>query len=147
MLFGWVLQRGNSDEGCELSSTLCWFDLRKGVLFVLSWARVLRVSRGCVCSGMLMYGRGVPSILLLHLVSMCLETIDVCMWRMFAFMSVVLTVWGSVGQFVVYRALLKIVDLFSLGVVKYVVCFCRECDGCCVFGLNCEAWSCRCSCM
>ena len=24
----------------------------------------------------------------------CLETIDVCIWRMFVFMSVVVTVWG-----------------------------------------------------
>ena len=36
---------------------------------------------------------------------------------------------------------------FSLGVLKYVVCLCRGCDGCCVFCLYCEAWSCRCSCM
>ena len=42
------------------------------------------------------------SILLLPLVARCLETIDVCIWRMFVFMSVVLvvTVW-SVGMFVV----------------------------------------------
>ena len=33
---------------------------------------------------------------------------------------------------------------FSLGVLKYVVCLC---SGCCVFGLYCEAWSCRCTCM
>ena len=32
-------------------------------------------------------------------------------------------------------------------VLKYVVCLCRECDGCCVFCLYCEAWSCMCSCM
>ena len=25
-----------------------------------------------------------------------------CIWRMFAFMSLVVTVWGSVGMFVVY---------------------------------------------
>ena len=31
----------------------------------------------------------------------CLETIDVCIWHMFVFMSVVVTVWGSVGMFVV----------------------------------------------
>ena len=36
-----------------------------------------------------------------------------CIWHMFVFMSVVVTVWGSVGMFVVCRALLKIV--FSLG--------------------------------
>ena len=87
------------------------------------------------------------SILLLPLVSRCLETIDVCIWRMFVFMSVVVTVWGSVGMFVVSRPLLKIVCFFSLGVLKYVVCLCRGCDGCCVFCLYCEAWSCRCSCM
>ena len=41
---------------------------------------------------------------------------------------------GSVGMFVVYRPLLKIV-LFSLGVLKYVVCLCRGCDGCFLFVL------------
>ena len=46
------------------------------------------------CSG------GVRSILLLLLVARCIETIDVCIWRMFVFMSVVVTVWGSVGMFV-----------------------------------------------
>ena len=35
------------------------------------------------------------SILLLPLVARCLETIDVCIWRMF-----VVTAWGSVGMFV-----------------------------------------------
>ena len=48
-----------------------------------------------------MCGRGVRSILLLPLVARCLETIDVCIWRMFVFMSVVETVWESVGMFVV----------------------------------------------
>ena len=33
------------------------------------------------------------------LVARCLETLDVCIWRMFVFMSVVVTVWGSVGMF------------------------------------------------
>ena len=31
----------------------------------------------------------------------CLETIYVCIWLMFVFMSVVVIVWGSVGMFVV----------------------------------------------
>ena len=39
----WVLQRGHSGDGCDLASTLCKYDLRKGDLFVLSWARVRRV--------------------------------------------------------------------------------------------------------
>ena len=46
-------------------------------------------------------GGGVRSILLLSRVARCIETIDVFKWRMFVFMSVVLTVWGSVGMFVV----------------------------------------------
>ena len=67
---------------------MCKYDLRKGDLFVLSWARVL-----------LMCGGRVRSIL--PLVARYLETIDVCIWRMFVFMSVVVIVWGSVGMFVV----------------------------------------------
>ena len=48
-------------------------------------------------------------ILLFSPVARCLGTIDVCIWPMFVFMSVVVIVWGSVGMFVVYRSLLKIV--------------------------------------
>ena len=66
---------------------------------------------------------------------------------MFIFMSVVWTVWGSVGMFVVYRPLLKIVGLLSIGVLKYAVCLCKGCDVCCVFCLYCDVWSCRGSCM
>ena len=40
----WMLQRGHSGDGCVLASTLCKYDLRKGDLFVLSWARVRRGS-------------------------------------------------------------------------------------------------------
>ena len=36
----WVLQRGHSVDGCDLASTLCKYDLRRGDLFVQSWARV-----------------------------------------------------------------------------------------------------------
>ena len=97
----WMLQRGHSGDGCVLPSTLCKYDLRKGDLFVLSWARVRRVRRGSLSSELLVCGGGVRSILLLPLVARCLETIDVCIWRMFVFMSVVVTVWGSVGMFVV----------------------------------------------
>ena len=31
----WMLQRGHSGDGCDLASTLCKYDLRKGDLFVL----------------------------------------------------------------------------------------------------------------
>ena len=67
------------------------YDLRKGDLFVLSWARVRRVRRGSISSELLVCGGGVRSILLLPLVARCLETIDVCIWHMFVFMSVVVT--------------------------------------------------------
>ena len=92
MLCGDVLQREYSGDGCELASTFCKYDLRKGDVFVLCWARVYRVRRGSVSSELLMCGGGVRRILLFPLVARCLETIDVCIWRMFAFLSVVVTV-------------------------------------------------------
>ena len=46
----WMLQMGHSGDGCVLASTLCEYDLRKGDLFVLSWARVRRVRRGSISS-------------------------------------------------------------------------------------------------
>ena len=45
----WMIQRGHSGDGCVLSSTLYKYDLRKGDLFVLSWARVRRARRGSLC--------------------------------------------------------------------------------------------------
>ena len=60
-----------------------------------------RVSRGINRSELLMCGGGVRSIWLLPLVARCLKTINVCIWRMFVFMSVAVTVWGFVGMFVV----------------------------------------------
>ena len=39
---------GHCGDGCVLASTLCKYDLRKGDLFVLSWARVRRVRQGSV---------------------------------------------------------------------------------------------------
>ena len=84
-----------------MASTLCKYDWRKVDLFVLSWARVRRLRRGSLSSELLVCGEVVRSILLLPLLARCLETIDVCIWRMFVFMSVEVTVWGSVGMFVV----------------------------------------------
>ena len=52
----WMLQRGHSGDGCVLASTLCKYDLRKGDLFVLSWARVRRVRGGEVSFQMYVYG-------------------------------------------------------------------------------------------
>ena len=47
---------------------------------------------GSLSSDLLMCGGGVRSILLLSHVARCLETIDVCIWNMFVFMSVVVTI-------------------------------------------------------
>ena len=98
MSWVWTLQRWHSGDGCVLASTSCKYDLRKGYLFVLSWARVRRVRLESLSSELLMCGGGVRSILLLPLVVRSIETIDVCIWRVFVFMSVVVTVWGSVGM-------------------------------------------------
>ena len=43
---------------------------------------VRRVRQGSLASELLMCGGGVRSILLLPLVARCLETMDVCIWRM-----------------------------------------------------------------
>ena len=106
-----MLQRGHSGDGCVLASTLCKYDFRNGDLFVLSWARVRRVRRGSLSSELLMCGGGVRSILLLPLVARCLETIDVCIWRMFVFVfvfvSVVVTVWGVCGNVCCVAAVVK----------------------------------------
>ena len=142
----WVLQRGNIGDGCDFVWTLCKYDLRKGDLFVLSWVRVSEA--GSISSELLMCGGGLRITLLFPLVTRCQNTIHVCIWRMFVFMADIVTVWGSVGMFVVLLPLLKIV-FFSLGVLKHVVCLCSGCDGCdgcdgcCVFCLYCDAWSCR----
>ena len=102
----WMLQKGHSGDGCVLASTLCKYDLRKGVLFVLSWAKVRRVSRGRFSSELLVCGGGVRSILLLPFGAKCQETIDVCIWRRFVFMSVVVTV-GVCGNVCCVAAVVK----------------------------------------
>ena len=40
----------------ELASTLWMYDLRKGDVFVLMWARVRRLMRGCIFSELLQCG-------------------------------------------------------------------------------------------
>ena len=109
----WMLQRGHSGNECVLASTMCKYDLRKGDLFVLSWAMVRRVRRGSISSELLMRGGAVLSILLLPLVARGLETIDVCIWRMFVFMSVVVTV-GVRGDVCCVAAVVKNSVFFAL---------------------------------
>ena len=52
---------------------------------VVEGARVRRDVRGSISSELLICGGGVHSILLLPLVDICLETKDVCIWRMFVY--------------------------------------------------------------
>ena len=88
----WLLQRGHSGDRCDLASTLCKYNFRKGDLFVLGWERVSRMRRGSISSELLMCGGDVRRSLILPLVARFLETIHVCIWRMFVFISVVVTV-------------------------------------------------------
>ena len=70
-----------------------------------------------------------------------------CMSRMFAFMSDLVNVQGSVGMFVVYRELLKVVGFISRCEVLCVVYLYSGCDGYCAFCLTCDACNCKCFCM
>ena len=54
-----VLQMGHGGDGCDLASTLCKYDLRKGYLFVLCCAMVRRVRQRSIFSELLMCGGGV----------------------------------------------------------------------------------------
>ena len=80
-----MLQRGHSGDGCVCSGL----------------GKNATSEAGSLSSELLVCGGGVRSILLLPLVARCLDTIYVCIWHMFVFMSVVVTVWGYVGMFVV----------------------------------------------
>ena len=68
--------------------------------------------------GSIMCGGGVRSILLLPLVASCLETIDVCIYRMVVLKYVVVTMWGSAGKFVAVDVKDNI--FFSLAVLGFV---------------------------
>ena len=57
-----MLQRRHCGDGCDLARILCKYDLRKGDLFVLSWARVRRM-RLVSISSELLCGRGVKCTL------------------------------------------------------------------------------------
>ena len=47
---GCILQRGQRGEAWCVPSTLCRYDIRRGLLLVRRWARVRRVSMGRVSS-------------------------------------------------------------------------------------------------
>ena len=72
-----------------MASTLCKYDLRKVDFISSDLGKGATSEAGSLSSEMLMCGGGVFSIVLLPIVTICLETIDVCIWRMFVFMFVV----------------------------------------------------------
>ena len=134
----WILQggEGHSGDGCDLVSTLCKYDLRKVDLFIPSWTWVRRVRRGNTSSELLMYGGVVRNVLLLPLVARCMYIAHVCFYICCS------DCVGVCGNVCCVAAIVKD-SVFSHGVLKYVACVCRGCDGCCVFCLYCDAWSCR----
>ena len=63
-------------------------------------SELVKGATSSIFSELIMCDGGVRSILLLPLMPICLETIDVCILRMFVFMSGVVTGWKSVRMFV-----------------------------------------------
>ena len=76
-----VLKRKPSGDGCDLASTSCEYDLRKGDLFV-ELREGAPSEAGSISSALLICGRGVRSIVLLPLVYMahvyCSECVGIC---------------------------------------------------------------------
>ena len=125
----WMLQRGNSGDGCVLASTLCEFTLRKGDLFVLSWENVRQVRRGSIYSELKMCGGGVRSILLVPLVhksSKCIETIYIYVYGAGLFYVCCSNCVGVCGNVCCVAAVVKD-SFFNLGVLKYSSNPCTQC--------------------
>ena len=88
-----------------------------------------------ISSELLMYGGGVRSILLLSLVARCIETIYICTYMVHVCFYVCCSYCvGVCGNVCCVAAIVKN-SFFSLGVLKYVVCLCKGCDGCFLFVL------------
>ena len=139
-----VLQMGQLGDACFGSSILYRYDSRRGDLFVLSWARVRRMSLERVSSVVFISGGSACSVLLISLLERYLVTMDECMVFALFCMSEVVTVSVFVFMFVVYLVLLNVVCFLSLWLRLCSVSVCSGCDGCCAFCLNCDACSCRC---
>ena len=70
-----------------------------------------------------------------------------CMYKAHVCFYVCCSHWMGVCGNVCCVAAVVEDSVFSLGVLKYVVCLCKGCDGCCVLCLYCDVGRCRCSCM
>ena len=91
---------------------------------------------GSISSELLMNGGGARSILLLPLVVRCLETIDVCMYMAHVCFWVGCSdCVGVCGNVCCVSAVAEDSGVLNIGVLKYVVCLCWECDEWCVFCL------------
>ena len=83
--------------------------------------------RGSILSELIMRGGGVRSILLLPIVTRCLETIDLCIWRTFVFYVCCSDGVGVCVNVCCVAAVVKNSGFLCLGVLKYVLCLCSVC--------------------
>ena len=98
---GVFLQRGQRGEGWCVSSTLCRYDIRMGLLLVLNWARVRRVSLGRESSeGEILGACWCISLLWLRCMR-CVCTMLVCICVEFTEICCCVTVSGCVSMLVV----------------------------------------------
>ena len=92
---------GHSGDGCDLASNFCKYDVREGDLVVLSWAKVATSkARKYLFRATNVWWRCAQHFVIascgkMHRDYRCMYMAHV------VFMSVVVTVWGSVGMFVV----------------------------------------------
>ena len=87
----------HSGDGCDLASTLCRYDLRKGSL--IGWARLRRLSRGQLPGD------------------------NRCMYMAHVFYVCYSDCVGVCGNVCCVAIVVKDSVFLSLGVLKYVVCF------------------------
>ena len=105
-----------------MASTLCKYELRKGDLFVLSWARVRRVGRGSLSSELLVCGGGVRCFFVIACCgymprdNRCMYMAHVCFYVCCS------DCVGVCGNVCCVAAVVKNSVFLSRGVLKYVVC-------------------------
>ena len=98
---GCVPQRGQRGEGWRVSSTLCRYDIRMGLLLVLNWARVRRVPLGRESSeGEISGACWCISLLWLRCMR-CARTMPVCICVEFTEICCRVTVSGRASTLVV----------------------------------------------
>ena len=103
------------------------YDLRKGDLLVLRWARVRRVMRG---TADIVWWRCAQYFVItscgeMHRDNRCMNMAHVC------FYVCCIDCVGVCGNVCCVVAVVKD-SVFSLGVLKYGVCLYKGCNGCCV---------------